>query len=155
MAADRFHASFSNWFKKTGEKQVVIASKLGISPSGLNNILKKRAISLAYMAEIAEKIDMDLLDMLYEGRAILEGSEAVEAQAEPNKSQDTPQALADILHRLCAKDDKIERLEAENAQLKEENERLRVISGDVEPVALRTSGSTAKAKNAPGVVLDD
>ena len=63
--------------------------------------------------------------------------------------------IDELSQRLCAKDDKIERLEAENAQLKEENERLKVISGDVEPVALQTSGSTAKTKNAPGVVLDD
>ena len=71
-ALARFRAALANYLKKTGKKNNQVASEIGVSSGNFSNIANgDTAPSLAHMELIADKLGLDLADMLAEGRDIL------------------------------------------------------------------------------------
>jgi len=70
----RFKAGLTARIKGMGLKQADVARILDINTGVLSKILSNGA-SAATMEEVAEKLGFDLVDLLTEGRAILEGED--------------------------------------------------------------------------------
>jgi transcriptional regulator with XRE-family HTH domain len=71
-AAAQFRAAFEAWYRKSGLTQLQASIKFGISQSLVNRIMSgKAAASMALAENIANEIGCDLVDMLLEGRTIL------------------------------------------------------------------------------------
>ena len=72
--AKRFSAWLANWLKINKYTQLQGAVLLGMAPGHLNQILSGRsAASIFHMEKIAVAVDLDLVDLLVEGRDLLEG----------------------------------------------------------------------------------
>jgi transcriptional regulator with XRE-family HTH domain len=72
--AKRFSAWLANWIKTNKYTQLQGAVLLGMAPGHLNQILSGRsAASIFHMEKIAATVDLDLIDLLVEGRNLLAG----------------------------------------------------------------------------------
>lgn len=136
--------------------QSELARMTGVLHGRISEIVhEKYRPGLKMQTKIAKAFGYELVDFLSLGRQ----NSLQELEKAPGITESRENKLLrridELSQRLCAKDDKIERLEAENVRLKEENERLKGISGDVEPLALQTRDTIAGAKDALGVALDD
>jgi transcriptional regulator with XRE-family HTH domain len=124
---DRFRIALKYRVNLLAKTQVEVANKLGIAPGTLNNFMKKGA-SAATMEEIAAKLGLDLLDMLAEGRRLLETDAPPAEKPKPAKAA-TPLAAApaddaekmDLLRENRQLRLKIERLERELSEALGEN----------------------------------
>ncbi len=94
MINKRFKAALNRQVAALGKTQLEAALKLQVAPGTLNNLLKKGA-SAAMMESIADRLGLDLLDLLGEGRAILAGETSAgqsfetraDRKATPNKRE--------------------------------------------------------------------
>ena len=76
IASERFRVALRDWIETSGKTQKQAIADLGLPGSSIKNFLSRTAsLSLGKMEYIAQKIGKDLIDMLNEGRAILEGDE--------------------------------------------------------------------------------
>lgn len=91
-AVIRFRAALSKWIQGIGKNRTQAADFLGMTQGNLTNILNgKRSISLAGMEDIANKINVDLAEMLIEGRAIMGGDAAPQTAANPDEAEFSPE----------------------------------------------------------------
>jgi len=80
LSVARFRAALINILAKSGQKRKDFADKLGINYSTITSVLNGSVpASIALMDDIANKMHYELSDMLNEGRKILEGDAAPQA----------------------------------------------------------------------------
>lgn len=118
IAGTQFRAFLMGWADKSGKKKNELAAELGLSPSNFGDYLHGvKSPSLALMEEIAEKIGVDLADMLLEGKAILAGGVAPSEVAHENKIVPAAQDKSDYLSPVKADLSDIKGLLAEHLLL--------------------------------------
>jgi transcriptional regulator with XRE-family HTH domain len=92
IALARFRAFFNHWLEASGLNNDDACEFLGVTPGKLNNILNgPKGVSVVTMEEIAEKIGVDLIELLILGRAIVVNEdEADEDEADEGPTDEEP-----------------------------------------------------------------
>jgi len=96
----RFKAGLTARIKGMGLKQADVARILNINTGVLSKILSHGA-SAATMEEVAEKLGFDLVDLLTEGRAILEGDAATQTDKNIDTEFSPEQQIAIEAFKTC------------------------------------------------------